>query len=218
MPPTFQPVRKIAPHAPAYREAYPRLNIAAALRALKEGRNVCAYERRRPLGHIICTLTPIGLIVDFEIIPDGNGLVAARGDQGFKLIREDRTGVRDKRFLLCPVCKRPRQSVFFGRAWACAECHKLLRRSQVIPHGVGLREQRDDLRTRVGRGRPRGMHSSTYIELVNRLEQLDLLATKYPLRLPSEEHCQMISEEWLPLETFHGLEAEPTSRWYRTGI
>jgi ribosomal protein L37AE/L43A len=44
--------------------------------------------------------------------------------------------VRDKHFLLCPVCKRPRQSAFFGRAWACAECHKLLRRSQVIPPGV----------------------------------------------------------------------------------
>jgi hypothetical protein len=62
------------------------------------------------------------------------------------------------------------------------------------------------------------MHSSTYIEMTERLQELDRLVSKHPFRLPSEEHCRVISEEWLPLETFRGLEAEPTSRWYRMGI
>jgi hypothetical protein len=62
------------------------------------------------------------------------------------------------------------------------------------------------------------MHSSKYVEMTERLQELDCLVSKYPLRLPSEEHCRVICEEWLPLETFQALEAEPTSRWYRMGI
>jgi hypothetical protein len=214
----FEPIRTAAPNAPAYREAYPRLNVAAAIRAVREGNSVCGFERRRPIGHLSCREISVGLIIEYEIIPDGFGLRNAKGEQGFKLIREDRSAVAAKIFLRCPVCLKSRQSVFFGRAWACAECHRLLRRSQVIPRGVVVREQRDELRSRVSRGRPSGMHSSTYARMRNMLEQLETTLKKLPERFPSEGHCQTVSEEWLSLEKFEAQQTDPSSRWFRDGL
>lgn len=201
---------------PRYREAYPRLNIAAAERAMHDGRTVCVYNRgRRRVGHAECdTRGDEHFLIKYQIIPDMPGLSHERGLALFQFVTSSNSAVGFKRYFLCPACSKQRQSLRFARSWACAECHGLLSRSQVIPASVSSIERLAALKKLVGRGRPLRMHSRTYERTRAELGALEKAVARMPFAVASEDHCRIVEEEWRSLEEDADWQSDLSANWW----
>ena len=202
-----------------FREAFPRLNIAAAERGMTEGRDLCVYMRgRRRVGHAECDVTgDHQFLIKYQIIPDMPGMSHERSAAAFEFVTPANSAVRHKRYFLCPACSKQRHSLFFAGHWACAECHRLLRRSQVIPKNAAARERWEGLKKLVGRGRPPGMHSRTYARLREELKVLEAILRKIPFAVASEVHCKIVQEQWLSLDEDADWQNGFAADWWRPG-
>jgi protein-arginine kinase activator protein McsA len=187
---------------------------------MEEGRDICVYTRGKwRLGHLECGEEGgEWFLIKYQIIPDGgSGLSHESASTVFRYVTHWTSAVGLKRYLICPVCTQQRQNLYFARAWACAECHKLLRRSQVIPPRVRLEERREELTKQVGRGRPLGMHSATYMRLRAELEEVSREVKKRPWAVSSEAHDQLVQEEWRSMEEDDEWQRDQPENWWVPG-
>jgi hypothetical protein len=103
-----------------------------------------------------------------------------------------------RRYFLCPTCTEARRDLYYCQSWACARCHRLLYRSQLIDKEVKLWEERDRLRALLKKDRPKGMHNTTYFEHRLRLAELDGRLHGRQEKIASDEHNTIITEQWVP--------------------
>jgi protein-arginine kinase activator protein McsA len=167
------------------------------------------------LGHVECDEDDdCWFSVKYQIIPDGDGLSHVMDSQAFRYVTDSKSAVARKRYLLCPVCDKQRQSLLFARSWACAECHKLLRRSQVIPSGVADVEREAALRLLVGRGRPLGMHSGTYDRRRKELADLTKKLTNRSFSVAAAAHDRLVHEEWRSMDEDAEWQSGLSENWW----
>ena len=102
-----------------------------------------------------------------------------------------------RRFLYCPGCDRLCSKVHLCNTWACAKCHGLHYRRQLIDKDVARWERRQELQELVGRGRPKGMHNPTYIALREELYRLQFKLRGRARKWASCEHDLIIQAQWM---------------------
>ena len=181
-----------------YVEAYPRLEIAAALKAAAKGQPGVVWRDER--GEVI-----------------GGGIVACPGDRKLVLnyglyetcrmqalagrieldIEYRKAGLyRHEPYAKCPSCnglsKRP---TLHKLTWACSSCQQLKNRSSMVGSVVRWSEQLETLEARIGAGRPKHMQDHTYWALAARRDELTRkLHDRY--REASACHSAVVTSEW----------------------
>jgi ribosomal protein L37AE/L43A len=189
-------------HTPIYREAYPAFDVNRATAAGQKGRELCVFSNERGLRLGVAFVTrPEGassLVLEHTI----GGPYLSYSDQGIRVRVEPLPNqLNDARLaVLCPMCHRRRSILVYKDHWACAKCHKLLYRSQVVDKLTLKWERKEWLTAKIGKGRPLGMHNKKYVPL---RQELDLLQEQFAGKLPryaSAEHSYRISSEWRPAD------------------
>ena len=186
---------------PRHREAYPRIDYAAASAANEEGRTICVWRDQggRRVGHArilgsspSCEQTFIRYMF-FPLNGCGKieGLLALSFD-GAPL------GLGRRRILmLCPGCERRCGSIYLKNTqWACDGCHALTYRSKLMQSSSRNELRRQALAEELKNGRRPRQHQTTYNR---KQEEYKRLNRSMPGRLLSinSEHAQIIEASWI---------------------
>ena len=149
--------------APNYLEAYPRLDVLQASAAARRGQGTCVFtdERGRILGGVrFIRVTESRVVLETSL----NGPYLRRGkDQSpLDLLEGNNHPERLGRFAKCPACERRVQVLSFTDAWACADCHGLRYRRQLVGRRVLDAEELNAAEERLTKPRPKGMHQKSF--------------------------------------------------------
>lgn len=106
-----------------------------------------------------------------------------------------------------------RRSLVFVGAWTCRECCGLPYRTQAIGSLAAASEKLDQLRAKFGKGRPPGVHNSTYRAGLNELRKLEekLGAER---GWANRDQLYIVESEWInpPVEEGRTSEYVPIAR------
>jgi hypothetical protein len=81
-----------------------------------------------------------------------------------------------------------------------------------------LYEREEELAKQVGKGRPLGMHSKTFLRLRAELDELTRELKKHPWAVSSEAHDRLVQEEWRSIEEDdEWLSGLPENWWIPSG-
>lgn len=183
----------------AQKECFPRLDLVAAKSASEHlDAPVCVFDLSQQM---------VGQLFLADVQDDSiriNYLFAARHFQCVETEAVLRTITVTnpldslRRFLICPTCNEARRDLYYVQWWACARCHRLLYRSQLVDKDVRLWEERDRLGALLKRGRPKGMHNATYFKLRLRLAELEGRLHGRDRKVASDAHNAIVAERWVP--------------------
>jgi len=151
-----------------YIEAYCRIPVAALHRDYDQGYGTLVW--RDASGHTIGSATVTSrfdgvMRVAFDIGASG-AVEAYTGEVAINFVWRGAGMHRQEAYAVCPGCERPAKHLIAkDHRWQCRRCHGLVNRSSLIRHNARLTEKVEHLEGEVGRGRPKGMHSTTYERL-----------------------------------------------------
>ncbi len=204
----FDPDPLIPRERPGYAEAYPRLDFIKAQKAIQEGRTICIFERqgRGRIGQFEFGSYEsdepyqIGLMNgQVRIWPDYH-LLGSSVEVAFRL-RPAPIGVDHHRnYVLCPSCERRKTVLVYKKAWKCKDCHGLLMRSQLIDPRARLKEKIAKLEDKVVKGRPKGMHNTTYQNKLELLREFKAREARIPIdysKVVSRDHDRIVTSRWV---------------------
>lgn len=188
--------------APRHREAYPALKIREAVAAVAAGRPVCIYanERGTRVGQafLVQSVTQDSgaefLVFAYQFV--GEHFRVPPETVTLAIMRVRNALGRERLFFRCRRCKGLVESLIFRSGWACGRCHRLIYRSQVIPHNVKAWEKVQELQAMIGDGRPHRMRQAKFQALQNQLEYLKKAAGK-ARGVASRRHFSRIETEWV---------------------
>lgn len=199
----FCPIRRAAPTAPGFSEAYPRLDSVRAQHAWRAGTPVCVWTApKRGVGQLEITAVQPGqkpewLVAEYRIMDDPAVLPYAYGEAHFDL-EVIPAGYKELRwYFRCPVCRKRKKMLVFGRSWACQRCHGLHARSQLVDSRVILREKWVELRQLLGDGRPKGMHNAKYRRLCAERDELERQIGGADVLVASGVHSRVVTPHWM---------------------
>jgi hypothetical protein len=184
---------------PTYREAYPKFEFFAAMRAWKGGSPLCEYydERGCRIGDLLIErVTKAYLQVSY---------MALASDQPFEA-RRDSFAVRpapnpvdpNRMVLGCFACGRRVRALYLRGSWRCAACHQLTFRDRLLQPATRAWERHDHLSKLIGRGRPKYMRQAEYSRLVEELKSLKSITSRAVV-CPSVVHSREVSGTWMPV-------------------
>lgn len=188
--------------APRHREAYPALNIREVMAAVATGRPICIYTNQKG--------TRVGQAFLERVVKQDSGaefLVFAYQfvAEHFRvppetvplaIVRVRNALGRERLFFRCRGCKQSVESLIFRAGWACGRCHRLIYRSQAIPHNVKAWERIQELEAMIGGGRPHRMRQARYRALQEELQYLKKVAGR-ARKVASKRHFSRLETEWV---------------------
>jgi len=190
------------PKGPNYSEAYPRLDVLQASAAERQGQGTCVFtdETGRILGGVrYFTVTESAAVLDTFL--HGPYLRHTRDQIRLDLVEGNNRPERFGRFAKCPDCGRRVQVLCFTKSWACAGCHGLKYRRQLVDRKVLDAEQLLAAERRLKEPRPKGMRQDTFAkrrasdeETVKRLRAQ--FAGPY-LPVASDAHQFKVQAQWV---------------------
>jgi ribosomal protein L37AE/L43A len=151
-----------------YSEAYCRIPVAALHRGYDQGQGTLVW--RDASGHTIGSAKVSSrfdgvMRVAFDMAASG-AVEAYSGEVAINFVWRDAGMHRQEVYAVCPGCGRPAKHLIAkDHRWQCRRCHGLVNRSSLIRHNARLTEKVEHLEGEVGRGRPKGMHSTTFERL-----------------------------------------------------
>lgn len=182
---------------PRYREYYPRFNLYEARREIKRGRDCCEFWMLgHKLGELVVREDRPG---DSITIQSANTVKYASGmvTQRFKFVATP-TGDNEKREAIrCPRCGERRLVMFCVRDWACAQCHGLRLRSQLVDSRALKAEKLRQLEREIAAGRPKGTHRRTFGKLLTRHRALLAQLGGDPDREIGLKHALVTTTRWI---------------------
>lgn len=204
----------LAARPPLHREAYPRLDIHAALSAYRSDQPVCVFidQAGRRIGLLRIQPAADGqtLSVWGEL---GGQNVAVWNSVMTLLLVSSPTGIDPMRKLFrCPHCERATRSLVRTQHWACPGCDGLLHRSQLVHSSVRLMERLDKLNALIKHGRPKGMHQRTYDRYCKQTADIRQAVKGQRVTMPCPDHSRRVTSHWLSeQQAYH----DPTLGLYR---
>lgn len=184
---------------PRFREYYPRFNLYEARREIQRGRDLCEFWTvGQKVGELVVREDQPG---ESMTIQWGNGLkhVARRGLQRFEFVANPTPDNERREAIRCPRCGKPRLVMFCVASWACAQCHHLRLRSQLV-HPLALKaEKLEQLEREIAAGRRKGTHKSTFRKLLARHRELRSGVDSHPHRKIGLKHALVTETRWLVL-------------------
>ncbi len=161
---------------PRYREAYPQFDIIQAMSALNRGHLICEFTDRWGDARGVARFDVCGnrcqLEFDFHFPHTETRTGTGTGWMVFELTPISNGIAKNRVMLLCPACETKKRILFFKDTWSCASCLELSFRSQLIHPLTKKWEKVDQLATRLSRGKPHGIHNTTYAKHLLKLENL----------------------------------------------
>ena len=181
------------------RECYPKLDLLAAKSAMERmDAAVCIFERLgQMIGQIFLPNTEedsvtVHYIFAYELFS------CVETEVALKIVIQNNPVDKFRPVFQCPICDLRRWHLYYVDHWACASCHGLLYRSQLVDKEVKAREERDELRALVKHGRPKGMHNPTYAEKRLRLAALETRLQGRAPKYASDEQDAVVTSRWVP--------------------
>lgn len=151
---------------PRHLEAYPRLDVGAALRNWRSGRTMILWrDPMQVFGFGIVDLhSPTCLSFYYSMTVYKQG--ASRRDQtAFDLLYKGSLESNKSAYVSCPVCRTTsRVLVFCESEWGCRVCQQLENRSALVGTEVRWSERLIALEREIAEGRPPGMRHQVYEE------------------------------------------------------
>lgn len=206
---SFHSIRELAREAPRFSEAYPRLDSVKAQHAWRAGKTVCSWiAPRRGLGSLQIERVEAGerptwLCATYRIVDNPAVLPYTEGTAIFDLEVIPCGHMEMRWYFRCPVCNERKKILVYGRSWACARCHGLHARSQLVSPRVRRQERCFELMRLLDHGRPKGMHQSKYRRLCGERDKLLRERGAEPLVYASAAHNRIVTAEWLTLAEFN---------------
>lgn len=183
--------------SPPHREAFPRLDIIEAEKVHDRlSAPVCIFSQQsKVVGQLFIVDSERDAIIVNYLFASPY-LECNEHQVALKTSSASSPLYKERRSLLCPLCEGRRRILYYRHLWACADCLKLFYRSQLLDKEVKLWARHDDLAERVGRGRPKGMHNSTYHELLRQLASLRVEVRNKTRKYASELHNTTVTSRW----------------------
>jgi ribosomal protein S27AE len=203
--------------APSHREAYPWFDIRQAKAAHDRWKSpVCVFsEGKGMIGQLLVSQAdwhgnPLSIRYVFAL----KHVKLGQGDEYFSLNSAPSGIDPNRKSIQCPMCARSIFKIYFADRWACAECHGLIYRSQLIGKNMEKYERRAELLQLVGRGRPKHMRSETFVALRQELRDLgEWLGRR--VFVANQVHSLKIVPKWKPAAEVGDLWLESDLPWYR---
>lgn len=113
--------------------------------------------------------------------------------------------------LLCPACGDEREKLYLvANQWACRRCHRLVHRTQRMSTIDRNFMKIDDLRRQLAWDgkrvhRPKGMHNSTYVRLVNELHDVEHRTRGHTRGVLNHEIDEVVTTSFYLASAFPGL-------------
>lgn len=186
--------------APNYSEAYPRLDVLQASAAERRGQSTCVFtdESGRILGGVRYFRVNDGVAV-LQTAVHGPYL-RHTGVSRIELVGGSNQPEGFGRFAKCPSCWRRVQVLSCTDSWACAECHRLKYRRQLVDRKVLDAEELVAAEGRLKEPRPKGTHQETFAKLRARDEEtvkrLRPLFEGTYLPVASDAHQFKVESRW----------------------
>lgn len=204
---------RMTPAVPRHREAFPRLDIHAALASFRLNRPICVFtdQAGRKIGVIRVRPTEDAACLTVWGELCGQNVVAWGGVMDLALTSSP-TGIDPlRKLLLCPRCGRPARTISRFIQWACPGCDGLLSRSQLVHSKVRLRERLEELDSLIKYGRPKGMHQRTYDRHRDQAADIRKKLDRQRLTMPCPEHSRRVTSYWQSEQRAY---QDPTLRLY----
>lgn len=178
-------------------EAYPGLDVREARKHIARGRDEVLWRDQRGTVWGVGQASFDGglLTLHSHFRPILGGSMREEVDQFACQIVDNDAGGTDV-FTACPACaRRVRKVIMVDGSWACRSCQRLGYRSSMIGTLPRQSERLSELERRVGDGRPKGMHETTFQAL--RLELAELKALIGDVRSTSSTtYAEVITAYW----------------------
>lgn len=158
-------------------EAYPRLNVREARKQVRDGRDVVSWRDRH--GAIVGVgrtrlLDGNRLSLDYRFREHGDS-AACDGEVIFECSIRNMAFEQEDFLTICMKCgTRVRTLLLLECEWVCSHCQPLAHRSKLVGDLVRKSERFAELDRLIQRGRPKGMHSRTFLKLRDERFQLKL--------------------------------------------
>ena len=189
---------------PRYREAYPRLDVLKAGAAYRSGRDVCAFQddRDRVLGVVRFTLVNLASAILTGVL-GGRQLKLWKSPEHLDLLTSPNDVAGLRRAAKCPGCERRVQSLVYVDWWACAKCHRLLYRRQLVDRQTLDAEDFTAAERRLKELRPKWRHQRKFAERRAAdeaiVERFKATLTDPWLRVASAAHQRRVEGVWMSL-------------------
>ena len=184
------------PQVPRYREAYPYLAIGPACTAFDRGHVICDFKDRfdESLGLARFNLRADRCQIEYNVRTPSHGYVNHWETFDLSPISN---GIEKRRpTIRCPGCDIGKKILFLKERWRCAPCHELYFRSQLVHPLARKWEAFDALNAQLAFGKPHGLHNTTYIRLLNKLEERRAALDGETRRYASCEFSDIIQTSW----------------------
>lgn len=184
---------------PGYVEAFPRINVGAAIRKAGAGRSHLLWRDRHDLviGAACVAVTAreaVSLHYAADELPYAD---ASDGDVALRLIWKGSRRDNARPFACCPECPRHVDVlVHRERYWACAGCHQLKHRSAVLREEVRWSERLADLEAEIRVGKPVAMREPVFRAKIDERDKLAERVSGKPVTA-NAECLARISTEWI---------------------
>ena len=180
------------------RESFPKLDLIAAKAAMDRLEvAVCVFEaRKRMIGQaFIVDVHQNSILLNYVFTEEYSNY----GESQIELTTINSSTImdRNRRVFECPRCESKRWSLYYKNVWLCRDCLNLNYRSELVDKEVKLWEERDSLRQQLSRGRPKGMHNRTYMELRQRLFALDNRLSGRTQKFASSSQDMIVQSRWV---------------------
>jgi hypothetical protein len=135
---------------PRYREAFPVFDIVQAQASFERGEVLCLFtdEVKRRVGYAFITDSEERLELEFTL--QGPYYAYGSGRVSFPMELQPNGVHPDRRVLRCPACGQRRRRMFYTGKWACADCHGLMYRSQLVAPRIIRFERLGSLKQEIG--------------------------------------------------------------------
>jgi hypothetical protein len=183
---------------PVQRESYPELNLVAVKSAMDHlDAAVCIFERRNQVVGQVFAPEVGEKHIDIHYLFSYDLQKSVEAEVSLKTITQKNPLDQLRRVFSCPLCDLNRWSLYYVDQWACASCHGLFHRSQLVDKEVTLAEKRDQLRALAKHGRPKGMHNRTYAQLRLELAELERRLQGRARKYASDEQDAVVTARWV---------------------
>lgn len=188
---------------PNYVEAHPRFDLIHALGRKGRERPICRFFTERDTcrgeAFIVEALDDV-VLLGYVFL--GGERPGARTDP-LQTVRAPNGVDNQRRYFVCPDCKKRARTLVFRTSWACQGCQGLLHRIQLIGKDVAAWEEMDEIRARLAGGRPDRRWQETHLRerLRDRARLKDLRKQGGRSRkVASQAHRYLVTPRWHSLE------------------
>lgn len=180
---------------PRHREAYPRFDVQAASKACMDERPVCIFMDNE--GRIVGIAVVTGFEDPYLTVQITVAAAGARCERAvlFEVQHAPNAFDQSRYVVFCPKCRGRKYQIVYAGEWACADCHGLLYRRQIVDKRILQWERLSELEELLRRGRPHGMHHRTYRQLESEMNGLRRVLKGLRL-VASEKHGKVITSTW----------------------